>query len=160
MLCTLYSGVLQLFTTVCTAHCKRDADKAWEDLAQQSSACNSLCQLWCRIILCPRSAVMGGSQGERAYSSWNDLAVSAHTCSRLRSSYETAKWSRSHSMSLLDKMSGTHGPHSLAALLQFQFRTSTCFQDSSFSVTCFLKDPTKCLTLFDMGTFATADTGL
>lgn len=67
--CYSYLGVLQHFTKVSTAQCRSDAGKACKDLTQQSLACNSLCQVWCRIILYPQSAAMGGSQGERACSS-------------------------------------------------------------------------------------------
>ena len=145
MPCTFSSGVLQHFTTGCTAQRSSDTGKGCKDSTQQSSACDSLHQPWCRITLCPQTGCCHRSNAAResAFSSWNDLAISANTCPLLKTSYETAKWSRSHSMSLLDEMPGTRGPHCLGALLQFQLRrTSASFQASIFSATCFLEDPT------------------
>lgn len=145
MPCLFSSGVLQHFTTGCAARRSSDAGKGCTDSTQQISACGSLCQPWWGISLCPQTGCCHrrGAGRESAYSGRNDLAVSANSCPLLKSSCETAKWPRPHSMSLLDRMPGTRGPHRLGALLQFQLRrTNASFQASVFSATCFLKDPT------------------
>lgn len=122
-----------------------DAGKGCKDLTQPSCAWGSLCWPWCRITLCPQTGCSHRRNAgrERAYSSWSDLAVSGNTFPLSESSYETAKWSRPHPMSLLDKMPGACGPHRLGALLQFQLsRTSASFHASILCATRFLEDPT------------------
>lgn len=142
MPCTFCSGVLQHF---CTALHSSDAGEGCKDLTQPSSAWGSLCWPRCKITLYPQTGCCHGRNTgrESAYSSWSCLLISGNTFPLSESIYETAKWSRPHPMSLLDKMPGACGPHCLGALLQFQLSSlSASFHASILCATCFLKDPT------------------
>lgn len=67
MPCSFSSGMLQHFTTGCTAVCSSYADTGCKNSIQQSSACGSMWQPWYRLILCPQSAATARRRRKRLF---------------------------------------------------------------------------------------------